>query len=103
MFSLLILLSESLHPLFYLQGENNLSILAITNAISKLIYVGFIILLVNNPDDSFLVNGKPLLVMDVVEHAYIQQFGNDKEQYLKAFFANINWDEVVKRYQTPKN
>jgi superoxide dismutase, Fe-Mn family len=54
-------------------------------------------------DDSFLVNGKPLLVMDVVEHAYIQQFGNDKEQYLKAFFANINWDEVVKRYQTPKN
>ena len=56
MFSLLILLSESLHPLFHLQGENNLSILAITNAISKLIYVGFIILLVNNPDDSFLVN-----------------------------------------------
>ena len=48
MFSLLILLSESLHPLFYLQGENNLSILAITNAISKLIYVGFIILLIRN-------------------------------------------------------
>ena len=56
MFSLLVLLSESLHPIFYLQGENNLSILAITNAISKLIYVSFIILLVKSPNDSFLVN-----------------------------------------------
>ena len=56
MFSLLVLLSESLHPIFHLQGENNLSILAITNAISKLIYIGFIIFLVKTPNDSFLVN-----------------------------------------------
>ena len=56
MFSLVILYSEALHPIFYLQGENNLSILAVTNAISKLIYVALIILLIKNPDDSFLVN-----------------------------------------------
>ena len=68
MFSLVILYSEALHPIFYLQGENNLSILAVTNAISKLIYVALIILLIKNPDDSFLVN---LLFGGVLSMVYL--------------------------------
>ena len=41
----------------------------------------------------------PLLVMDVFEHAYIQDYGLKKEEYIRAFFQAINWQEVSKRFQ----
>jgi len=56
LFSIILLYSEALHPIFYLQGENNLSILTYTNLISKLIYVVLIIFFINEPNDSFKVN-----------------------------------------------
>jgi Fe-Mn family superoxide dismutase len=37
--------------------------------------------------------------MDVFEHAYITQFGLDRAKYIDAFFANIDWGKVSKRYQ----
>ena len=48
--------SEAIHPVFYLQGKNNLSILAILNAISKIIYLALIVLTITGPDDAFKVN-----------------------------------------------
>ncbi|HEX7500124.1 MAG TPA: Fe-Mn family superoxide dismutase [Polyangia bacterium] len=43
--------------------------------------------------------GAPLLVMDMYEHAYQMDFGAAAAKYVDAFFANINWDEVNRRYE----
>ena len=56
LFSIPILWSEAIHPVFYLQGKNNLSILAILNSFSKLIYLAFIILFIKSPEDAHKVN-----------------------------------------------
>lgn len=41
----------------------------------------------------------PLLVMDMYEHSYQMDFGAATARYIDAFFANINWDEVMARVQ----
>jgi Fe-Mn family superoxide dismutase len=53
---------------------------------------------INEHDVGHLAGGTPLLVMDVFEHAYMPQYGLDKNQYIQAFFSNINWTVVDKRY-----
>ncbi|MCE5316610.1 MAG: superoxide dismutase [Parachlamydia sp.] len=50
-------------------------------------------------DLGHLAGAKPILVMDVFEHAYITQFGIDRPKYLDVFFNNINWDVLSARYQ----
>lgn len=54
---------------------------------------------INEHDTGHLAGGTPLLLMDVWEHAYITQYGTDRAAYIKAFFDNINWDAVSKRYE----
>ena len=41
---------------------------------------------------------KPLLVMDVWEHAYMLDYQLDRGKYIEAFFNNIDWNEVAARY-----
>jgi Fe-Mn family superoxide dismutase len=40
---------------------------------------------------------RPLLIMDVFEHAYMLDYGLKKADYIDAFFKNINWDAVEAR------
>lgn len=41
---------------------------------------------------------KPILIMDVWEHAFIKDYAPaDRPKYIEAFFANINWDLVNSR------
>ena len=42
-------------------------------------------------------DAKPILVMDMYEHAYQMDFGAAAAKYIDAFFANINWDAVAQR------
>ncbi len=42
--------------------------------------------------------GKPLLIMDVWEHAYITEYGLNRLGYIQTFLKNINWDIVEKRF-----
>lgn len=44
-------------------------------------------------------NAKPLLVLDVYEHAYFIDYGTKKKDYINAFIKNINWDIVEKRFK----
>lgn len=41
---------------------------------------------------------KPILIMDVWEHAFIRDYAPaDRPKYIEAFFSNINWDVVNSR------
>lgn len=53
---------------------------------------------INEHDVGHLATCHPLLVMDVWEHAYITEYGLNREQYIQAFFKNIDWVVVNKRY-----
>lgn len=50
-------------------------------------------------DQGHLASGKPLLVMDVFEHAFITDYGLKRADYIDAFFNNINWDKVSERFE----
>ncbi|SRR5581483_2953542 len=42
---------------------------------------------------------KPLLVMDVWEHAYLLDYKPaEKSRYMEAFIANVDWDAVNRRF-----
>lgn len=43
---------------------------------------------------------KPLLVMDMYEHAYQMDYGAAAPKYIDAFFANVQWDAVARRLST---
>jgi Fe-Mn family superoxide dismutase len=44
---------------------------------------------------------KPILIMDVWEHAFIKDYAPaDRPKYIDAFFANINWSAVNNRLGT---
>jgi Fe-Mn family superoxide dismutase len=45
-----------------------------------------------------LAFGAPLLVLDMYEHAYHLDYGAAAAKYLDAFFANVLWSEVDRRY-----
>ena len=40
----------------------------------------------------------PILVMDMYEHAYQMDYGAAAPRYIDAFFTNIQWDAVAKRF-----
>jgi Fe-Mn family superoxide dismutase len=46
-----------------------------------------------------LAFGQPLLVLDMYEHAYQMDYGADAASYVDAFFENVNWDEVQRRWE----
>jgi Fe-Mn family superoxide dismutase len=46
-----------------------------------------------------LLNGYPLLVLDMYEHAYQMDFGAGAGKYIDAFFTNVKWEEVNRRLE----
>jgi Fe-Mn family superoxide dismutase len=53
---------------------------------------------INEHDVGHLAGGKPLLIMDVFEHAFMPQFGLDRSAYIDAFFRNIHWKVIERRF-----
>lgn len=45
-----------------------------------------------------IAGARPLLVMDVFEHAYMPDYQLDRAEYIEAFFKNIDWKAVEKRF-----
>ena len=43
------------------------------------------------------LDGTPLLVMDAWEHAYKEDYGLNRQQYMDAFFRNVDWAAVAAR------
>jgi Fe-Mn family superoxide dismutase len=46
-----------------------------------------------------LATSVPLLVMDMYEHSYHIDFGAAVARYIDAFFANVSWEEVNRRFE----
>jgi len=52
---------------------------------------------INEHDAGHPAGCRPLLVMDVFEHAYMLDYGLKRADYIEAFFNNINWAAVGDR------
>jgi Fe-Mn family superoxide dismutase len=45
---------------------------------------------------------RPLLVMDVWEHAFMRDYkATERAKYIEAFFRNIDWRTIERRLQDP--
>ena len=54
---------------------------------------------INEHDTGHAAGLPPLVVMDVFEHAYMQDYGVKKDGYLEAFFKALDWSEAARRFQ----
>jgi Fe-Mn family superoxide dismutase len=54
---------------------------------------------INEHEVGHLAGCRPILVMDVFEHAFITDYGLKRADYIAAFFRNINWNVVAGRLE----
>jgi Fe-Mn family superoxide dismutase len=45
-----------------------------------------------------IISGKPILALDVWEHAYYIDYQYKRKKYISSFFDIINWKKVAERY-----
>ncbi|MBV9106846.1 MAG: superoxide dismutase [Verrucomicrobia bacterium] len=53
-----------------------------------------------NQDSPIMDGSKPVVGVDVWEHAYYLKYQNRRPDYLKAVWSVINWEAVAKNYDT---
>jgi Fe-Mn family superoxide dismutase len=57
-----------------------------------------IIYITDDQHDGHVIHCVPILPLDVFEHAYYLDYGTKREDYIQAFFNNLDWPVISKRY-----
>ena len=52
---------------------------------------------INEHDTGHMAGCRPILIMDVFEHAFMIDYGLKRADYIASFFKNINWKTVESR------
>jgi Fe-Mn family superoxide dismutase len=55
-----------------------------------------------NQDSPLMKGHRPVLGVDVWEHAYYLKYQNRRPDYLAAWWNTLNWDEIGRRYDAAK-
>lgn len=53
---------------------------------------------INEHDAGHLAGGKPLLIMDVFEHAFMLDYGLKRADYIEAFLKAVDWRAIAGRF-----
>lgn len=55
-----------------------------------------------NQDSPYFFNLKPLITLDMWEHAYYINYENNKDEYIDAFFDILNWNQINNSFKNFK-